>query len=109
MIKEAREILCKVTSHDDIDFTDNKNFLVQHLLECKLFLHVYSGIIKNMNKKIKVALIYKRSNDFMTGSYFASTYFHFFKDALKRNEKLAVTYFPADNTFDTNKIGRAHV
>ena len=57
-----------------------------------------------MNKKIRVAFIYKRTSDCMTGSYFASTYFHFFNDALRRSEKLDVTYFPADNTFDTNTL-----
>lgn len=57
-----------------------------------------------MNEKIRVALIYKKSSDCMTGTYFASTYFHFYNDALKRNKKLDLTYFPTDSTFDTSLL-----
>src|SRR5437660_12927794 len=52
-------------------------------------------------KKIRVAFIYKEFSDAVSGNYFASTYYHFFMDALIRNEKINITYFPAKNSFDT--------
>ena len=55
-----------------------------------------------MNEKIRVAFIYKHNCEWLTGKYFASTYYHFFMDALKRNDKIDVTYFPADNKFDVS-------
>ena len=57
-----------------------------------------------MEKKIRVAFIYKRSNVFLDLKHYDTTYYHFFMDALKRNEKISVTYFPSDNTFDTAKL-----
>ena len=55
-----------------------------------------------MQKKIRVAFIYKKSNIFLTLKHFDTTYYHFFMDALKRNTRIDVTYFPSDNEFDTN-------
>jgi len=55
-----------------------------------------------MTKKIKVALIYKKSNIFMTGTHFDNTYYHFFMDALQRNENLEVINFPTENSFDAS-------
>lgn len=55
-----------------------------------------------MNEKIKVAFIYKYDCEFLTGKFFANAYYHFFMDALKRNDKIDVTYFPADNKFDVS-------
>ena len=55
-----------------------------------------------MNKKIRVAFIYKSSNVFLTGKHFDNNYYHFFMDALKRNLELDVSYFPAEKTFDTS-------
>lgn len=55
-----------------------------------------------MNKKIRVAFIYKSSNPYMSKKAWATTYYHFFMDALKRNQELDVSYFPAENSFDTS-------
>ena len=38
-------------------------------------------------KKIKVAFIYRSSNPYMSKKAWATTYYHFFMDALKRNEE----------------------
>ncbi|MGY5148952.1 MAG: glycosyltransferase [Candidatus Nitrosopumilus sp. bin_68KS] len=53
-----------------------------------------------MTKKIRVAFIYKKSNEFLTGKHFDNTYYNFFMKALKRNEHLEVKYFPTSDTFD---------
>ena len=57
-----------------------------------------------MTQKIRTAFIYKQSNPYMSGKAWATTYYHFFMNALKRNTALEMSYFPAEN-----KIGRAHV
>ena len=55
-------------------------------------------------KKIRVAFIYKSSNPYMSKKAWATTYYHFFMDALKRNEELDVSYFPAEKSFDTSAL-----
>ena len=57
-----------------------------------------------MKKKIRIAFIYKKSNVFLDLAHYDTTYYHFFMDALKRNQKISVTYFPSDNSFDTAKL-----
>lgn len=57
-----------------------------------------------MTKKIKVAFIYKASNPYMSGNAWATTYYHFFMDALKRHPELEMSYFPAENSFDVSKL-----
>jgi len=52
-------------------------------------------------KKIKVAFIYKRSCEFLTGKHFANTYYHFFMEALRRNGRIEVSYYPSEDIFDT--------
>ena len=53
-------------------------------------------------KKIKAACIYKSSNIFLSGTHFDNTYYHFFMNALKRNSKLEMTYFPTKDVFDAS-------
>ena len=53
-------------------------------------------------KKIKVACIFKSSNIFLTGKHFDNTYFNFFMNALKRNTRLELTYFPTKQIFDAS-------
>ena len=55
-----------------------------------------------MNREIKVAFIYHKSNIFLTGKYFDNTYYHFFMNALKRNKLIETTYFPTDDKFDAS-------
>jgi len=55
-------------------------------------------------KKIRVAFIYKSSNPYMSKTAWATTYYHFFMDALHRNQELDVSYFPAEKSFDTSVL-----
>ena len=40
----------------------------------------------------------------MSKKAWATTYYHFFMDALKRNEELSVSYFPVEKSFDTSVL-----
>tara|TARA_B100000029_G_scaffold494897_1_gene559230 strand:- start:2388 stop:3359 length:972 start_codon:yes stop_codon:yes gene_type:complete len=53
-------------------------------------------------KKIRVAFIFESSNIFLSGHHFDNTYYHFFINALKRNEMLEMTYFPTKEIFDAS-------
>jgi hypothetical protein len=53
-------------------------------------------------KKIKVAFIYKKSNNFLTGNHFDNTYFHFFMEELRKDERIIVTDFPTNEIFDAS-------
>ena len=57
-----------------------------------------------MKNRIKVAFIYKPSNPYMAKTAWATTYYHFFFDALKRNPELEIQYFPAEERFDTKVL-----
>ena len=51
-------------------------------------------------KKIKTAFIYKPSNPYMARTAWATTYYHFFMNALNRHADLDMAYFPAEKKFD---------
>ncbi len=53
-----------------------------------------------MNEQIRVAFIYKESVPFLSPKYYDTTYYHFFMNALKRNKRIQVTYFPGEKKFD---------
>ena len=55
-------------------------------------------------KKIKTAFIYKESNPYMSKTAWATTYYHFFMNALKRNPELEMSYFAAEKKFDTAQL-----
>jgi len=57
-----------------------------------------------MNKKINVALIYKKSYNYFQPDHFDRTSYDFFFKALKRNEQLNVFYYPCEKKFDISKI-----
>lgn len=57
-----------------------------------------------MPKKIRVAFIYKATNPYMSGKAWATTYYHFFMNALRRSPELEMSYFPAEEKFDTSKL-----
>ena len=61
-----------------------------------------------MKKKIRVALIYKSSYNFLSGNHFDNTTYHFFMHALKRNPNIEMTYYPSKNRFDVSKIQNKH-
>lgn len=55
-------------------------------------------------RKIKTAFIYKASNPYMSKKAWATTYYHFFFNALNRHNDLEMSYFPAEEFFDTDKL-----
>ena len=55
-------------------------------------------------EKIKVAFIYKPSDKFLTGNHFDNTTYYFFMKALRRNEKLDVSYFPEEKEIDVKPL-----
>ena len=55
-------------------------------------------------KKIKTAFIYKPSNPYMSKTAWATTYYHFFMNALNRHADLDMAYFPAEKKFDASKL-----
>ncbi|MDI1496025.1 MAG: hypothetical protein K8823_1682 [Cenarchaeum symbiont of Oopsacas minuta] len=57
-----------------------------------------------MDKKIKVAFIYKSNYKFLTGEYFDKSLHYFFMYALKRNKRIIVSYFPCKDIFDVSKV-----
>ena len=59
---------------------------------------------KKMHKKIKVAFIYKENYPYLTKQAWATTYYHFFMNALRRNKDIDVSYFPVKNSFDTFQL-----
>jgi hypothetical protein len=57
-----------------------------------------------MKNVINVAVIYKKSYVFLTGKHFDKSLYYFFMEALKRNKKLDITYFPSETSFDVSEI-----
>ena len=57
-----------------------------------------------MKKEISVAVIYKKDYNFFNKNHFDQTTNDFFMKALKRNERLIISYFPCDNEFDVKKL-----
>ena len=57
-----------------------------------------------LEKKIKVALIYKKDYIFFDEQHFDKTTYYFFMNALQRNEKLEISYFSCGNEFDIQKL-----
>ena len=57
-----------------------------------------------MGRKIRIALIHKKNYNFFNKNHFDQTTDYFFKDALRRNKLLEVSYFPCENEFDDLKM-----
>lgn len=55
-----------------------------------------------MNKKIRVALIYKKDNVFMSGNHFDNCYYNFFVKAINRNKGVELKQYPTNSTFDAS-------
>ncbi|MBR74464.1 MAG: hypothetical protein CL872_05970 [Dehalococcoidaceae bacterium] len=55
-------------------------------------------------KKIRTAFIYKASNPYMSKKAWATTYYHFFFNALNRNENLEMCYFSGEEKFDVTSL-----
>ena len=58
-----------------------------------------------LKDRIDVAFIYKKSYKFFHKEHFDQTTNDFFMNALNRNERLNVSYFPCENEFDAKKLG----
>ena len=56
-----------------------------------------------MREKIEVAFIYRKCPS-LTKEYFFTSLYHFFMNALKRNERINVTYFATNDTFDSSNL-----
>ena len=56
------------------------------------------------DKKIRAALVYKKSYNFFQPDHFDQTTMDFFMKALKRNTRLQISYFPCENEFDVKKL-----
>ena len=57
-----------------------------------------------MERKIRVCLIYHKSNIFLTGKHFDNTYYHFFITSLKKNKAIDYQLIATDDTFDVSKL-----
>tara|TARA_B100000029_G_C17583872_1_gene960514 strand:- start:740 stop:1717 length:978 start_codon:yes stop_codon:yes gene_type:complete len=55
-------------------------------------------------EKIKIAFIFQKDNIFLSGKHFDNTYYHFFMNALQRNDKLLVKNFPVDKIIDCEEM-----
>ena len=60
--------------------------------------------LMKMNKKIKVALIYKKSYNYFQPDHFDKTTADFFLKAFERNKELDIKYYPCEKNFDVLKI-----
>jgi len=57
-----------------------------------------------MDRRIRVAFIYKANNIFMAGKHFDNVYYNFFMKALKRNNRIQVSYLHSEDSFDVTKL-----
>jgi len=57
-----------------------------------------------VEKKTRVALIYKKNYTFFNENHFDKTTYYFFMKALKRNNDLDIDFFPVENEFDCKKL-----
>ena len=58
----------------------------------------------SVQKKTRVALIYKKNYTFFNEEHFDKTTYYFFMRALKRNKDLEIKFLPVENEFDCNKL-----
>ena len=68
-------------------------------LFCSLFLKPCCYIIirwLEIPQKYKIAVIFEKSNVYLSGRHYDNVYYHFFMDALKRNENLFVWNYQKD-------------
>ena len=56
-----------------------------------------------MYKKIKIAIIYKKSYNYFQPSHFDKTTADFFLRAFERNKELDIKYYPCEKNFDVLK------
>ena len=56
------------------------------------------------DKRIRVALVYKKSYNFFQPNHFDRTSYDFFFKALKKNKQLEISHHPCEKKFDVSKI-----
>ena len=56
------------------------------------------------DKKIRVALVYKKTYNYFQPDHFDRTSYDFFFKALKRNKQLEISHYPCEKNFDVSKI-----
>ena len=56
------------------------------------------------DKKIRVALVYKKSYNYFQPDHFDRTSYDFFFKSLKRNKQLEIFHYPCEKKFDVSKI-----
>jgi len=56
------------------------------------------------DRKIRVALVYKKSYNYFQPDHFDQTSYDFFFKALKRNMQLEISYYPCEKKFNISKI-----
>jgi len=62
------------------------------------------------DKKIRVALVYKKTYNYFQPDHFDRTSYDFFFKALKRNKQLEISHYPCEKNFDVSKIkGRCDI
>jgi len=57
-----------------------------------------------MLRKINVAFIYEKNHKRLSRNHYDNTLYYFFMHALKRNNRLSITYFPSEIKFDVRKL-----
>ena len=58
----------------------------------------------SVQKKTRVALIYKKDYTFFNEKHFDKTTYYFFMKALRRSDDLDIEFFPVENEFDCSKL-----
>lgn len=74
------------------------------VINCSYSKYDIKRDLSSMHEKIRVAFIYKKSCEFLTGKHFANTYYHFFMDALRRNQKLVMNYIETGDSYDVRSL-----
>jgi len=57
-----------------------------------------------LTEKFRVAVVYNKNYEALSGNFFANAYYHFFITVFKRNEHLEAKYFAVEKSLDIKKI-----
>lgn len=57
-----------------------------------------------MDRKIRTAFIYKKTWHRLTGKHWNDVLYNFFMNAVKRNSRIDIKYFPVEREFDVTKL-----
>lgn len=62
-----------------------------------------------MNRKLKIAVLYRKSNPFLSGHYYNNNVHRFVMQDLPRNDRVEVSFFGYDNFLDCRFLKNFHV